>query len=148
MSRDIVIQAMTAEAFAPFGDFLDCAGEVDEVINQGQCGRYHDCARLDFWCGRSGISPFNVNPRELPLLLGMVERHPDGSQAFVPLAFVPFPVVVAPDYGRKPGMPLAFRTSPGQAINYHKGTWHGILTPLQTSGLFAVVGRIGASENL
>lgn len=148
MSRDIVIQPMTAGAFAPFGDLLDCAGEADKIINQGQCGRYHDRARLDFSDGRAGISLFNANPRELPLMLDMVERHPDGSQAFVPMAHVAFLVVVAADEGGKPGTPLAFRTSPGQAINLHKSTWHGVLTPLHAPGLFAVVDRIGSGQNL
>ncbi|MEP3329885.1 ureidoglycolate lyase [Sedimentitalea sp.] len=148
MSRDIIVQPITAEAFAPFGDLMDCAGEPDKVINQGQCGRYHNRATLDFSDGRAGISLFNANPRELPLVLDMVERHPDGSQAFVPMAHVPFLVVVAPDEAGKPGTPLAFRTAPGQAINYHKGTWHGVLTPLRAPGLFAVVDRIGSGENL
>lgn len=148
MSRDIPIAPLTAAAFAPFGDVLDCAGDPDRIINQGQCGRYHDRAALDFSDGQAGISLFNARPRALPLLLDMVERHPDGSQAFVPMSAQPFLVVVAPDAGGVPGRPLAFRTAPGQAVNYHRGTWHGVLTPLHAPGLFAVIDRIGAGANL
>ncbi|WP_424985281.1 ureidoglycolate lyase [Microbulbifer sp. S227A] len=148
MSRDITIQPITVGAFAPFGDLIDCAGDPDKIINQGQCGRYHDRARLDFSDGRAGLSLFNANPRALPLVLDMVERHPDGSQAFVPMTHVPFLVVVAPDQDGAPGRPVAFRTEPGQAVNYHKGTWHGVLTPLHAPGLFAVVDRIGTGANL
>ena len=59
-----------------------------------------------------------------------------------------FLVIVAPDQSGVPGQPLAFRTAPGQAINLHRGTWHGVLTPLAEPGLFAVVDRIGEGDNL
>jgi ureidoglycolate lyase len=139
---------MDREAFAPFGDMIDCAGDPDKIINQGLCGRFHDRARLDFGDGRAGISLFRADPRELPLSLEMVERHPDGSQCFVPMSMDPFLVIVAPDEAGKPGMPLAFETTAGQAINFHRGTWHGVLTPLHAPGLFAVVDRIGGGDNL
>ena len=60
----------------------------------------------------------------------------------------PFLVVVASDNGGKPTDPKAFITAPGQAINFHRGTWHGVLTPLSKPGLFAVVDRIGEGANL
>ena len=148
MSRDIPIRPITARAFAPYGDLIDCAGAPDMVINQGRCGRYHDRARLDFAAGRAGISLFDARPCTLPLTLEMVERHPEGSQAFIPMTHQEFLVVVAPDRGGAPGTPLAFRTAPGQAINLHRGTWHGVLTPLHAPGLFAVVDRIGDGDNL
>ncbi|WP_170332861.1 ureidoglycolate lyase [Ruegeria arenilitoris] len=148
MSRRIVSAPLTAEAFAPFGDALDVAGEPDKIINQGQCGRYHDRAGLDFSNGRAGISLFNANPRSFPYRLDMVERHPEGSQAFIPMTQQPFLVIVAPDVDGHPGAPLAFVTAPGQAVNYHRGTWHGVLTPLHAPGLFAVVDRIGEGANL
>ena len=78
----------------------------------------------------------------------MVERHPEGSQAFIPMDAEGFLVVVATDEGGTPGTPLAFETAPGQAINFHRGTWHGVLTPLAGSGVFAVVDRIGPGANL
>lgn len=148
MTHEIPIRSLTADAFAPFGDVLDCAGDPDKIINQGLCGRYHDRARLDFADGRAGISLFNATPRNLPLLLDMVERHPDGSQAFIPMSHQPFLVIVVPDENGKPGTPLAFVTTPGQAINYHRNIWHGVLTPLHAPGLFAVIDRIGTGANL
>ncbi len=148
MSREIAARPLTAEAFAPFGDVLDCAGEPDRMINQGLCGRYHDRARLDFADGQAGISLFKAELRSLPYRLDMVERHPDGSQAFLPMSMDGFLVIVAPDAGGRPGTPLAFLTAPGQGINFHRGTWHGVLTPLSGPGLFAVVDRIGEGPNL
>jgi ureidoglycolate lyase len=148
MTRTLVAQPLTAEAFAPFGEVLDTSGDPDRIINQGLCGRYHDRARLDFADGRAGISLFDAEPRSLPYRLDMVERHPDGSQAFLPMTLAPFLVIVAPDEGGRPGRPRAFLTAPGQGINLARGTWHGVLTPLSAPGLFAVVDRIGPGANL
>ncbi|GHF66848.1 ureidoglycolate lyase [Seohaeicola zhoushanensis] len=148
MSRRIALAPLTATAFAPFGDVLDCGGAPDRIINQGMCGRWHDRARLDFGDGRAGVSLFNAIPRALPYALDLVERHPDGSQCFVPMSLQPFLVIVAPDEGGAPGRPLAFLTEAGQAINFHRGTWHGVLTPLHAPGLFAVIDRIGPGTNL
>jgi ureidoglycolate lyase len=148
VSRTIVARPLTAEAFAPFGEVLDTSGAPDRLINQGLCGRYHDRARMDFADGRAGISLFDAEPRSLPYRLDMVERHPDGSQAFLPMTQAPFLVIVAPDAGGTPGRPVAFLTTPGQGINLARGTWHGVLTPLSAPGLFAVVDRIGPGANL
>ena len=150
MSRsEIRAEPLTAEAFAPFGDVLEVAGPPDKMINAGLCGRYHDLARLDFGPeGRAGISLFDAEPRSLPYELALLERHPDGSQAFLPMTEHPFLVIVAPDDGGRPGTPCAFITAPGQGVNYHRGTWHGVLTPLHAPGLFAVVDRIGLTQNL
>ncbi len=144
----IVIEPLTAEGFAPFGDVLALRDSPDKLINQGLCGRHHDLAEMDFSDGRAGISLFDADPRSLPYQLDMVERHPEGSQAFLPMSQERFLVIVAPDETGRPGTPRAFLTDPGQGINFHRGTWHGVLTPLSAPGLFAVVDRIGAGDNL
>jgi ureidoglycolate lyase len=144
----IIIEPMTADAFAPFGDLLEAKGMPDKIINQGLCGRFHDRARMDFSDGRAGISIFHAEKRDLPLRLDLVERHPDGSQAFVPMSHQPFLVVVAEDQNGTPQNIRAFLTEAGQAINIHRGVWHGVLTPLYDPGLFAVIDRIGEGPNL
>ena len=148
MSNRIKVQTLTAAALAPYGDVMEAAGHPDKLINQGKCGRYHDRARLDFSDGAAGISIFQGQKETLPLSLDMVERHPEGSQAFVPMSEASFLVVVASDDNGTPTDPKAFLTQPGQAINFHRGTWHGVLTPLSEPGLFAVVDRIGEGANL
>lgn len=145
---DIAARPLRPDAFAPFGDVLSCDGAPDKLINQGMCERFHDRAQLQLGTGQAGISLFKAQLRDLPLTLAMVERHPLGSQAFLPMSMDGFLVIVAPDEGGLPGTPLAFRTAPGQGVNYHAGTWHGVLTPLSGSGVFAVVDRIGEGENL
>lgn len=145
----IYTQPLTQATFRLFGDVLEVAGDPDKIINQGNCGRFHDLAKLDFGAdGNAGISLFDAKPRAFPYTIDMVERHPKGSQAFVPMSENPFLVIVAADANGEPGTPSAFLTKPGQAINFHKGTWHGVLTPLHNPGLFAVIDRIGAGENL
>ncbi|MEM7441009.1 MAG: ureidoglycolate lyase [Pseudomonadota bacterium] len=148
MTQVVHIEPLTKEAFAPFGDVLEAVGDPDKIINQGLCGRYHDKAKLEFGNGRAGVSLFKAERRVLPLQIDMMERHPDGSQTFVPMSHDAFLVIVALDDGGTPGKPRAFRTNPGQAINFHCGTWHGVLTPLSAPGLFAVVDRIGDGPNL
>ncbi|MDG3040580.1 ureidoglycolate lyase [Roseicyclus marinus] len=148
MSETILIQPLTETAFAPFGEVLETSGDPDRIINQGLCGRWHDRARLDIVDGQTGISLFRSETRALPYRLDMVERHPMGSQAFLPMSHDPFLVIVAPDEGGTPGLPLAFRSAPGQGINIARNTWHGVLTPLHAPGLFAVIDRIGEGANL
>jgi ureidoglycolate lyase len=137
-------QPLTADAFAPFGDVLDATGDF-RLINDGMCRRFHDRALLDFADGRAGISIFDAQPRSLPYAFDLIERHPLGSQAFIPMTQHPFLVIVAasPDMA-----PLAFATDGTQGISLHRGTWHGVLTPLHAPGLFAVVDRIGEGANL
>ncbi|RYH04583.1 Ureidoglycolate hydrolase [Salipiger sp. IMCC34102] len=146
MDRTLTPAPLTAADFAPFGDVLALRDAPDKTINDGFCGRHHDLGRLDFGSGRAGISLFDARPRSLPYRFDLLERHPEGSQAFVPMHRTPWLVIVAPDEAGRPGMPQAF-IAQGQGINLHRGTWHGVLTPLE-DGLFAVVDRIGAGANL
>ncbi len=149
MSSVITAQPLTPKAFAPFGDVLNAVGAPDKVINQGRCGRFHDRATLDFGPdGQAGISIFQSETVAWPMEVTLVERHPDGSQAFIPMSAHPFLVIVAPDKNGTPGTPQAFVAAPGQGINFHRNIWHGVLTPLHAPGLFAVVDRIGDTPNL
>jgi ureidoglycolate lyase len=78
----------------------------------------------------------------------MVERHPFGSQAFIPQSPRPFLVVVCHDGGSGPGEPHAFLTHPGQGVNYPRNRWHGVLTPIGEDQDFVVVDRGGDGNNL
>ena len=142
--RTIHPEPLTAAAFAPFGEVLEATGDF-RLINAGLCRRHHDRALLDFGTGRAGISVFLAEPRALPYAFDLIERHPEGSQAFLPMTQAPFLVIVADNPA---AVPRAFLTNGAQGINLHRGTWHGVLTPLQAPGLFAVVDRIGEGANL
>lgn len=148
MSRVLVAEPLTAAAFAPFGDVLEAVGE-SFPINGGMCDRFHDRARMEFTGdGRAGVSLGWGRPYPMPHVFDLVERHPLGSQAFLPMSEDPFLVIVAPDEDGRPGAPRAFLTAPGQGVNYLRNAWHGVLTPLGRPGTFAIVDRVGTGNNL
>ncbi|PIB24703.1 Ureidoglycolate hydrolase [Amylibacter kogurei] len=144
----IQTKPLTSRAFAPFGDVIETGSVDPKIINQGNCERFNDLAKMDFTDGRAGISLFSAKPRSLPYTLDLLERHPHGSQAFIPMSQHPFLVIVAHDDGGKPSDVHAFVTDIGQGINLHRNTWHGVLTPLHEPGLFCVIDRIGSGNNL
>ena len=148
MSKRLDVAPLTAAAFAPYGDVVMAAGTADKVINQGMCGRYHDLAALDFADGRAGLSLFDAKERQLPITVDMVERHPEGSQAFIPVSGTRYLAIVADDAMGSPINLRAFLVEGDQAINLHRGVWHGVLTPVGASGRFVVVDRIGCGANL
>ena len=148
MTRTIKALPLTAAAFAPFGEVLEVSGLPTKLINAGLCGRWHDRAQLDFADARAGISIFRSEAFSLPYRMELVERHPEGSQAFICMSADPFLVVAAPDLGGRPGEPVAFITSGAQGVNIRRNVWHGVLTPLGGPGLFAVIDRIGTTPNL
>ncbi|WP_350334305.1 ureidoglycolate lyase [Coralliovum pocilloporae] len=149
MPKTLPLAPLTAEMFAPYGEVIEVDGAPDKLINQGMCGRHHDRALLDFSDGRAGISLFDAKARAFPHIVDMVERHPDGSQAFVPLDGVPMLVVVASaDSDGRPTNLQAFLSQPGQSINLHRGVWHGVLAPMGAPGRFIVIDRIGDGPNL
>ncbi|MEX3014638.1 ureidoglycolate lyase [Gymnodinialimonas hymeniacidonis] len=149
MIQRLTATPLTSDAFCEFGDVLEAVGSADKIINQGLCGRFHDRAQLDFGPdGRAGISVFQSETVTWPINVDLVERHPEGSQAFICMSGDPFLVFVAEDDNGTPANPRAFVAAPGQGINFHRNTWHGVLTPLHAPGLFAVIDRIGTTPNL
>ena len=150
MTRIITARPLTRENFAEFGDVLDTGTANHYPINNGRCERYHDLATAEATGpnARVILSIFKGTPYEFPVKLPMVERHPYGSQAFMPLSPQPFLVVVCRDVDDAPGQPQAFLTQPGQGVNLPRNLWHGVLTPLGQPQDFLVVDRAGDSKNL
>jgi ureidoglycolate lyase len=147
--NDLVATTLTKEAFSAFGDVIQKSdAEPDMFINQGRCGRFHDLAGLDFADGKAGISLFDSQAATSPFSIEMVERHPLGSQAFIPLNGVRYLVAVAADNAGTPSGLRVFVAGPNQAINIHRNVWHGVLTPIAQPGQYIVVDRIGAEKNL
>ncbi|MEQ8335350.1 ureidoglycolate lyase [Nisaea sp.] len=149
MSRTIRAEPLTAEDFAPFGTVIEAAGSPSFMINAGLCGRYHDLARPE--TDTDGTVSLSVGRSEavtLPLSLTMMERHPFGSQAFVPMAGDRFLVIVAEDRDGAPGTPRAFLTNGHQGIQYRMNCWHGVLAPVTGPANFLIVDRVGPGDNL
>lgn len=150
MSATIAIEPLTREAFAPFGQVLTTEGAHHYPINNSKTERFHDLAKVEIAGenGRTLISIFRGQPYPLPLSLAMVERHPLGSQAFMPLHDRPFLVTVCPDENGAPGRPRAFLVPKGTGVNIGRNVWHGVLTALEEQGDFLVVDRGGDGNNL
>ncbi|OBX37719.1 ureidoglycolate lyase [Halomonas elongata] len=84
----------------------------------------------------------------MPLTLDFLERHPQGSQAFVPMHEERFLIVVAPPgESIDPESVRAFVTDGRQGVNYRAGTWHAIQSVLEREGEFLVVDRGGQGNN-
>lgn len=147
----IKIEPLTKTAFEPFGDVIEIADDTRSYpINNGTTQRFHNLATA-IAIGEDAhtiISMVRAQPFTLPLSVNMVERHPDGSQAFVPVQPCHFVVIVAHIEDDKPAAPHAFLAGPGQGINYFRGTWHGVLTALDEVRDFLVVDRDGDGDNL
>lgn len=148
--KTVRVQPMDRRAFLPYGDLIDFDRAPSYPINDGMCDRYHAVATCEALGAdaRIIISLGRARPYSPPLTITMLERHPLGSQAFVPLTAVSFLVVVAADHSGRPEAPKAFLTQPGQGVNYHRNTWHAVLTPIGEPADFLIVDRDGSGTNL
>ena len=143
-------EPLTREAFAPFGDVIEASDAVRHfTINAGNTERYHDLADIDAGPdGRVIVSIFRGQPRSLPFRVGMMERHPLGSQAFVPMSGRPYLVVVAPAGLAPTASDLRCFVARGdQGVNYATGVWHHPLLALEGVCDFLVVDRSGPGHN-
>ncbi|MGF6632945.1 ureidoglycolate lyase [Paraburkholderia sp. MM5496-R1] len=148
--KTLAIEALTKAAFAAFGDVIELEGAKQIPINLGTTIRYHDLAKVDVADehGRTLVNLFRGQPRTLPFEVKMLERHPLGSQAFVPLNDKPYLVVVAPAGELDTTRIRAFVTTGWQGVNYAKGVWHHPLIALGETSDFIVVDRGGEGLNL
>ncbi|WP_263138937.1 ureidoglycolate lyase [Pseudomonas sp. RIT-PI-AD] len=148
--RTLIPEPLTKAAFAAFGDVIEIEGSDFYLINNGSTRRYHRLASVETAQpeDRAIISIFRAEALPMPLTLRMLERHPLGSQAFMPLHGRPFLIVVAP-----PGpAPLAeqiraFVSDGRQGVNYHRGVWHHPVLALDAQDDFLVVDRSGPGNN-
>ena len=141
---------LSRNEFHKFGDVLETEGREHFLINDAMCKRYDKLSEVttDMGVGVPHISIFRGKSYDLPLKLQLLERHPFGSQAFMPLHSDPFLVIVAEDIKGEPSIPKVFFTNGRQGINLNKNIWHGVLTPIITECDFLVVDRFGSTPNL
>lgn len=149
--RFLPAHPLTAEAFAPFGQVIECAGHAGYDINEGSSQRFTDLAQLETDAeGRLALSIFRAKAQPAPLTLSCLERHPRGSQAFMPLNGQAFVVVVTgekPDFTQPAEANLQVFISNGyQGINFRSGVWHHPLLALD-AGDFLVADRLGPGDN-
>lgn len=143
-------EPLTAAAFAPYGDVIECASAQEKRdINYGNTERFHDLARLDLTAngGKAIVSIFRSTPVPRPIGIKIMERHPLSSQAFYPLGNHPYMVAVAPKGEFYPDKIKAFIAGPHQGVNYHAGTWHHYSLALDKISDFLVIDRDGPGDN-
>ena len=153
MKKNIQIQPLTQESFSAFGDVIEKENHDFFSINQGLTQRYHalSVAQITGDHVTVGMSIFhNLCATQIPFKIDMLERHPYGSQSFIPLQQQQFIIIVAlpldhlqPDEQKI----YAFLSNGKQGITYHQGVWHHPLITLEAESDFLVVDRIGGGQN-
>jgi len=150
--RKLVPVSLTAEGFAPFGEVIECTGSAAVTMNDAHFDRFVDLAHIDCDVAHGGRAAVGIVrcrvPARFPCPVARVERHPLGSQAFIPFGRFPFVVVVAPPGASvRPEDLRAFVSDGAQGINYRRGTWHMPLIGLEEGQEFLVIDRVPAADN-
>ena len=141
---------ITKENFSKYGDVISTKDIKPLEINNGYAKRYDGIVNLNTFNdnGETTISIFSALKRNFPMKIDMMEKHPLGSQAFIPMKETTFLVFVAPKE-EKPDLNKveSFIVPPGIGINYNPGTWHFPLISTEDMN-FLVVDRKGSGDNL
>ncbi len=140
---------ITPERFSPYGDVIHASTDSKAAMNDARFERFSRLADVDAEGRHASISIARCKmPTSLPYRFDLVERHPLGSQAFIPLSHFKFFVVVAPAAESvEPEDLRAFVTNGSQGVNYHKGVWHMPMIALEGGQEFLIVDRGADSEN-
>jgi len=140
---------LTAERFKPYGDVIEASQVRDSVMNDARFDRFDKLCDIDIVDGEVAVSMVRSRTASvLPYRIDMVERHPLGSQAFVPLSPCKMIIVVAPPAESvEPDDLRAFVSNGNQGINYRLGTWHMPLIAFESGLRFLVIDRAGEGPN-
>ena len=150
MERIINPKIINKSNFLKFGEVITTENIKPLKINNGYAQRFDGIANLNTknQNGETTISIFSALKRMFPMKIDMMEKHPLGSQAFIPMKETTFLVLVAPE-NDKPDLNKieSFIVPSGVGINYKPGIWHFPLIATEDMN-FLVVDRKGAGENL
>ena len=141
---------ITKKSFSKFGDMITTDDIKPLEINNGYAKRFDGIANLDTSRdnGETTICIFSALKRSFPMKIDMMEKHPLGSQAFIPMKETTFLAFVAPE-GDKPDLNKieSFIIPTGIGVNYNPGIWHFPLISTEDMN-FLVVDRKGSGDNL
>jgi ureidoglycolate lyase len=145
--RALTPEPLTKAAFAPFGDVVETDGALPVEINQGFARRVDALAGIDVTTNGApvNISLFDAMPRPQPIAIRLMERHPLGTQLFMPLQDRPWLVVVCGD-PQDIASYRAFTATGRQGVNYARNVWHHPLLVVGEGERFLVVDRAGADN--
>ena len=136
--------------FSSYGDLISTDDINPMNINEGYAKRFDNLANLDTSkdSGKTIVSIFSALKRTFPMKIHMMEKHPLGTQAFIPMKETTFLAFVAP-LGESPEIDKiqSFIIPPKTGINYKPGIWHFPLISTENIN-FLVIDRKGSGENL
>jgi len=156
MAKKLIVQPLTQAAFEPFGSVIEIADNPWHQINGGTAVRFDKLATVEAYRSEQDlespqiiISLFEAKPQAFPLEVKLMERHPLGSQGFMPLNANPWLLVVsAADQAPSAENLRAFIATGNQGVNYAAGVWHHPLIAIKGHSRFLVVDRDGSGNNL
>ncbi|MAH02206.1 MAG: ureidoglycolate hydrolase [Candidatus Pelagibacter sp.] len=141
---------ITRKNFAAYGDLISSDNIKPIDINAGYAKRFDNLANINTSRdgGKTIVSIFSTLKRTFPMKIDMMEKHPLGSQAFIPMKETNFIVLVAPP-GDKPEISKieSFVVSRRIGINYKPDIWHFPLISTENMN-FLVMDRKGTGDNL
>tara|TARA_Y100000996_G_C22352107_1_gene573247 strand:- start:193 stop:690 length:498 start_codon:yes stop_codon:yes gene_type:complete len=141
---------ITRKNFRKFGDLISVKKKKSININDGYAKRFDNLCRINTSSkkGKTIMSIFSAKKRKFPMNIKMMEKHPLGSQAFVPMNETTFLVFVAPK-GKRPNTKKieSFIVPKQTGINYKPGIWHFPLISSKNMN-FLVIDRKGIGNNL
>lgn len=149
--NNISIEQLNINIFSKFGDIIQKKNALElRSINQGTTTRYHNISKLSLESknGNSSISIFSGSPRDLPIEIKIMEKHPIASQSFLPIQDYDWLIVVCEEKNELPDLSTlrCFQVDGDTGITYNKNIWHHPLLVKKKQD-FWVIDRINDQEN-
>ena len=141
---------ITKSNFSKYGNLISSDDIKPININAGYAKRFDNLADVNTSKdgGKTIVSIFSSLKRSFPITIDMMEKHPLGSQAFIPMKETTFLCFVAPPSNYPEIDKIeSFIIPPKKGINYKPGVWHFPLISTEDTD-FLVIDRKGSGENL
>tara|TARA_Y100000590_G_scaffold469042_1_gene654592 strand:+ start:4460 stop:5002 length:543 start_codon:yes stop_codon:yes gene_type:complete len=138
---NLKIKNITQENFSKYGQLISTSNLRFDDINQGTTKSFYDLVDIEVYGNdkQCRVNIFKAQKRIFPLEINMLENHPFGSQAFIPLQKTEFIVVVSA-ISNKPDINLieAFFIPPENGINFKAKVWHFPLIAIEDSNFLTI----------
>ena len=141
---------ITSKNFKKYGELISTKKIEPININNGYAKRFDNLCKINtsLQKGNAIVSIFSAKKRKFPMSVKMMEKHPLGSQAFVPMSETKFFAFVAPKGKKQNTKKIESFIVPKQTgINYKPGIWHFPLISTKNMN-FLVIDRKGKGNNL
>jgi len=151
MINKIEIENIDLDNFSEFGHVINKELTSEKIsINQGTTIRHHNISDLELnnEGGVPAISIFSGSPRNLPIEIKIMEKHPIASQSFLPIQNIDWLIVVSKDKNNMPDLDTirCFHIKGDVGITYNRNVWHHPLLVREKQD-FWIVDRINKNEN-